>query len=80
MAWHLPIAGAAGLVVGLIKTCADLEEGKSLGDSLMGGLDVGLKASTTVATLGLVSPDAGIDIGGPDGVCYDPDGSCRKDV
>jgi len=79
MAWHLPVAGAIGLAAGIVQGCIKASNGEKPEKCFEEGLKLGLQAAGAVATLGLVSPDAGIDISS-DGVCYDPDHSCTKDA
>ncbi len=76
MAFHLPIVAAAALGVGLVRGVVAAANGNSPGRAIQKGLGAGLKTASVVGTLGLISPNAGIDFKDNGQIAYDPNRSC----
>jgi hypothetical protein len=76
MAFHLPLVAVAGLVSGVTKGLIAVSEGDSASKAFEKGLTTGVQVSAAVATLGLISPHAGIDFKDNGQIALDPKGSC----
>ncbi|MFN6526863.1 hypothetical protein [Nostoc sp. ChiSLP03a] len=78
MAAHLPIAAGIAGLVGVGVAAKAVLDGKDAGEALRCGLIATKDTALAIGTLGLISPDAGIDIS-DEGIAFDPDHSCGSD-